>query len=126
MPTTSAVIGDILEAGWNIAREIPCHSYFPMDRALSVRPIADLVTRYYIRTTVSDRPGVLAQMATILGNLHISIASVIQKEADPRALTAELVITTHPSREKDVQQALKELEKLEVVREIGNLLRVEE
>ena len=126
MPTTSAVIGDILEVGWNIAREIPTNSFVSMDRAMSIRSISDLVTRYYIRTTVSDRSGVLAQMATILGNLQISIASVIQKEADPTAQTAELVITTHPSREKDVQQALKELEELEVVREIGNFLRVEE
>ena len=126
MPTTSAVMGDILEVGWNIARDIPPNSLVTMDRVMSIRPISDLVTRYYIRTTVSDRSGVLAQMATILGNLQISIASVIQKEDDPRAQTAELVITTHPSREKDVQQALKELEELEVVREIGNVLRVEE
>ena len=56
----------------------------------------------------------LAQMSSILGNLRISIASVIQKEADPSEGTAELVITTHPSLERDVQQALHELEKLEV------------
>ena len=126
MPTTSAVIGDILEVAGNIAREVPSHTFVPLDRTMSMRSISDLVTRYYIRTTVADHPGVLAQMATILGNLHISIASVIQKEADSGAQTAELVITTHLSREKDVQQALKELEGLEVVREIGNLLRVEE
>ena len=76
--------------------------------------------------TVEDRSGVLAQMAAILGSLRISIASVIQKEADPQAQTAELVITTHPSRERDVQQALEELATLEVVKEIGNVLRVEE
>jgi homoserine dehydrogenase len=126
MPTTSAVIGDILEVGWNIAREVPPTPFVSLDRTMAIRSISDLVTRYYIRTTVSDRPGVLAQMATILGDLQISIASVIQKEADPSAQTAELVITTHPSREKDMQQALKELEELEVVREIGNFLRVEE
>ena len=97
-----------------------------MDSETTTRSISDLVTRYYIRMTVEDRSGVLAQMAAILGSLRISIASVIQKEADPQAQTAELVITTHPSRERDVQQALEELEKLEVVKEIGNFLRVEE
>ena len=76
--------------------------------------------------TVADRPGVLAQMARILGDLQISIASVIQKEADSQAQTAEMVITTHPSREGNVQQALKSLEELDVVKEIGNFLRVEE
>ncbi|MBI4282569.1 MAG: homoserine dehydrogenase [Chloroflexi bacterium] len=126
MPTTSAVVGDILEAACNIARGFPPNTFVPLDRALTIRSISDLVTRYYIRTTVSDQAGVLAQMATVLGNLQISIASVIQKESDARAQTAELVITTHPSKERDVQQALKELERLEVVREIGNLLRVEE
>jgi homoserine dehydrogenase len=126
MPTTSAVMADILEAGWNIARGTTPNSFVTLDRAMSIRSISDLVTRYYIRTTVSDRSGVLAQMATILGNLQISIASVIQQEADHKEQTAELVITTHPSRERDVQQALKELAELEVVREIGNVLRVEE
>ena len=126
MPTTSAVIGDILEVASNLARELPTSISIHLDNVMTLRPISDLVTRYYIRATVSDRAGVMAQMATILGNLQISIASVIQKEADPRDNTAELVITTHPSLERDVQQALKELEELEVVREIGNFLRVEE
>ena len=126
MPTASAVMGDILEVAGNIARGRSYSNFVPLDRVMAIRSISDLVTRYYIRVTVADRAGVLGQMATVLGNLHISIASVIQQEADPRDQTAELVITTHPSRESDVQQALKELEKLEVVREIGNLLRVEE
>ncbi|MDA0987963.1 MAG: homoserine dehydrogenase [Chloroflexi bacterium] len=126
MPTTSAVVGNVLEAASNIARELPSSSLITLDRVMTLRSISDLVTRYYIRVTVSDQAGVLAQMAAILGNLQISIASVMQKEADHRDQTAELVITTHPSREKDVQQALKELEKLEMVREIGNFLRVEE
>ncbi|MDP6495326.1 MAG: homoserine dehydrogenase, partial [Dehalococcoidia bacterium] len=126
MPTTSAIMGDILEIAGNISKGLPGNSLVPLDRIMTVRSISDLVTRYYIRVTISDRAGVLAQMATVLGNLHISIASVIQQETDPNDQTAELVITTHPSREKDVQQALRELEKLEVVREIGNFLRVEE
>jgi homoserine dehydrogenase len=126
MPTASAVMGDILEVAGNIARGLPSSRSVTLDRVMTIRSISDLVTRYYIRVTVADRAGVLAQMATVLGNLNISIASVMQQETDPRDQTAELVITTHPSRERDVQQALQELEKLEVVREIGNLLRVEE
>ena len=126
MPTTSAVLGDVLEVAWGLAGANTPASSVPMDSETTTRSISDLVTRYYIRMTVEDRSGVLAQMATILGSLRISIASVIQKEADPQAQTAELVITTHPSRERDVQQALEELEKLEVVKEIGNFLRVEE
>ena len=126
MPTSSAVLGDILEIAWGMSGSTVPASAVPLDNETNLRPISDLVTRYYIRITAEDRSGVLAQMAAILGNLQISIASVIQKEADPQANTAELVITTHPSRERDVQEALQELEKLEVVKGIGNFLRVEE
>lgn len=126
MPTTSAIIGNVLEVASNIISNLPISDFAPLDRTMSLKSIADLSTRYYIRTTVTDRAGVLAQMATILGKLQISIASVIQKEVDPNDQTAELVITTHISRESDIQQAMKELEKLDVVREIGNFLRVEE
>lgn len=126
MPTTSAVLGDVLEIAWGMSGSTAPASTVPLDNETTHRSISDLVTRYYIRITAQDRSGVLAQMAAILGNLQISIASVIQKEADPQAQTAELVITTHPSRERDVQQALQELEKLDVVKEIGNFLRVEE
>ena len=126
MPTASAMVGDILEVASSIANELPAAGFLTLDREVSLCPISDLVTRYYIRATVLDRAGVLAQMAAILGNLQISIASVIQKEVGLNDGTAELVITTYPSQERDVQQALRELEKLDVVKEIGNLLRVEE
>ncbi|MCL0072661.1 ACT domain-containing protein [Dehalococcoidia bacterium] len=76
--------------------------------------------------TVADRPGVLAQITRVLGELLISISSVIQKEVDERAQSAEIVIMTHPARERAMQQAVSEMNKLEVVREISNLIRVED
>jgi homoserine dehydrogenase len=74
---------------------------------------------------VADRPGVLAQITKVLGDHRISISSVIQKEADSAAQTAEIVIMTHPAQEKAMQQALDELTHLAVVKEIGNFIRVE-
>ena len=62
----------------------------------------------------------------MFGDNEISIASAIQPESNDVTQTAELVIMTHPAREKDVQQALRELDKLDVVREISNFIRVEE
>ena len=50
----------------------------------------------------------------------------MQKESDPALQTAELVITTHISRERDVQQAMQGLEELHLVKQIDNVLRVEE
>ena len=81
---------------------------------------------YYIRLMVVDQPGVLASIARILGDARISIASVIQKEIHEASTDAELVIMTHEAREASVQDALKAVQHLPEVREIGNFIRVEE
>jgi homoserine dehydrogenase len=88
--------------------------------------MSDLKTRYYIRLTVADRPGVLAQISTILGEAEISISSVIQKETNVDAQTAELVIMTHEAREASMQGALAALDRLQSVESVGNFIRVEQ
>ena len=97
----------------------------PPTADLPLLPMADLMTRYYIRTEVADRPGVLAQIARCFGDNRVSIASVIQKETNEAAQTAEIVIMTHLAREADVQAAIRQAEALDVVAGIGNFLRVE-
>jgi len=87
--------------------------------------MSEIETRYYLRMNIADRPGVLAQITKVLGDHRISIASVIQKEADSATQTAEAVLMTHPAQEKAMQQALDELTHLAVVKEIGNFVRVE-
>jgi homoserine dehydrogenase len=87
--------------------------------------MGDIETRYYMRMSVADKAGVLAQISRILGDHAISISSVIQKETDPSTQIAEIVIMTHPAKEQAVQQALKEAERLAVVKEITNFVRVE-
>jgi len=125
LPTSGAVVADVLSAAHSLAHAgcEPIRS--PLRRGLSVKPMAELRTRYYLRVTVADRPGVLAQIANVLGRHQISIATVIQKEADEKAQTAELVITTHQAQEKAVQTALKKVAALDVVPEIGSFIRVE-
>jgi homoserine dehydrogenase len=125
LPTTSAVIADILDAAQSILggrRESP----EPVEAPARIVPIGELRTRYYIRLTVADHPGVLARIAAILGEASISISSVIQKEANEDARTAEIVIMTHEANESAMRKALTALERLPVVQEIGNFLRVEE
>ena len=132
-PTTSAVVGDLIEIARQAADSTPAGRppdpgpETPAEPAPNrVKSIDDLVCKYYLRLNVTDGPGVLAQIARILGEQDISIAAVLQKDTNPENRTAEIVITTHPSRESSVQKSLELLANLEVVREISGLLRIEE
>jgi homoserine dehydrogenase len=129
-PTTSAILGDVLDLARHQANQGPEDPHggarqFLLDRDLVIKPMASLITRYYLRLNVLDRPGVLAQIAQVLGDQEISIASVIQKDADPSAGTAEIVITTHPAQEAAIQQASGRCQQLEIVKEGYNLIRIE-
>ncbi len=124
-PTTSAVIADVLDAAQSVVGGRRA-SHASEEAPARIIPMSELETRYYIRLTVIDQPGVLAQIATKLGDAEISIASVIQKEADAASKTAELVIMTHEAREASMQEALQAVENLTAVQEIGNFIRVEE
>ncbi len=95
-------------------------------RELPVEPIDQLVTRYYVRLRVSDQPGVMARITTVLGVHRVSLASVIQKEVLQSGELAEIVIVTHEATEASVQAALVELDRLEAVYEIAALVRIEE
>ena len=126
LPTTSAVVADIVDISRKIVGKVKPPAALQLNEDVKVRPMSDLESRYYLRMAVADRPGVLAQISKVLGDLSISISSVIQKETDDLAHGAELVLMTHRAREASLQQALSALEGLEVVQEIGNMVRVEE
>ncbi|MBC8511959.1 MAG: homoserine dehydrogenase [Dehalococcoidia bacterium] len=123
--TSSAIVADIINIAQNINRGTSSAPKLPFASERTIKPMAEIETRYYVRMSVADRPGVLAQISKILGDHSISISSVIQKEADPSTQIAEIMIMTHPANEQEVQQALKEAEQLPVVKEISNFVRVE-
>ena len=125
-PTTSAIVGDLIEIARKPSGELMPAAVAPPEGYCRIKSIDDLRCKYYLRLNIADRPGVLAQIARILGEQNISIASVLQKDTDPIAKTAEIVITTHPALESAVQQSLKLASDLEVVQEISSLLRIEE
>ncbi len=125
-PTTSAVMGDIIETARLIRNGSMPVAARQSDGRPDFKPIDDLVTRYYIRLNVSDQPGVLAQIARVLGDGQISIASVLQKDSDAETQSAEIVIMTHPAREASVQQALDSIDKLPSVRRVSNMIRIAE
>ena len=126
MPTTSAVIADIVDIARNLAGNVVPPSPLKLSEDVRIRPMSDLETKYYLRLNVADRSGVLAQIASVLGDLDISIASFIQKQSDEVAQTAEIVLMTHRASEASMQKAIQRLEALEVVVNVGNMVRVEE
>lgn len=126
MPSTSAIMADVMEASRSIVQgSRPSPWRYTAD--IAMKTISDLTTRYYIRVEVSDRPGVLAEIARACGDNGVSIASVIQKETDDEAQTAEIVIMTHAAREADVQRSISQIEELkDDVHNVGSVLRVED
>ncbi|MGQ9546701.1 MAG: homoserine dehydrogenase [Dehalococcoidia bacterium] len=123
---SSAVVSDVLAIARNISRNIKDVPQARLDRRVTVKPMSKVKTRYYLRLNAPDRPGVLAQISKVLGDNSISISSVIQKESDPAAQTAIIVIMTYPAEEKAMQKAVGELKQLPVVNEVSNFIRVEE
>jgi homoserine dehydrogenase len=124
MPTGSAVAGDIIDICRNINHQslgrISC-TCFEDHRLI---PIGEVVSKYYVRMQVIDRPKVLSNTARVFGEHNVSIASVVQRETTQG--DAEIVWVTHPAREMDVRAALEEMTRLEVVHSISNLIRVED
>ena len=125
LATSSAVIADVISSARDIVLGISDRAAVKLDSEKNIIPMADIETQYYLRINVSDQPGVLARISTVFGDHLISISSVLQKEVDEETQTAEVVIMTHPAREKAMQQTLQKLERLDVVKEISNFIRVE-
>ncbi len=125
-PTANVVVSDAIYIAQSIALGTGMNPELLPDQPKQIVPMAEIETRYYVRMTINDRAGVLAQITAILGDLSISISSAIQKEADINSRTAEIVIMTHMAKEMAIQQAVERIEELEVVMEVSNLIRVED
>ncbi len=124
-PTSSAVVADLLDLSHAIVQGNRERKYWGPENEIPVLGLDDLETRYYLRVSVKDQPGVLAQIAQSLGNHNVSIAAVNQKEADEGEQTAELVVMTHRAREGAMRDALQEISALPVVARVNAFLRVE-
>jgi len=128
--TASAVVGDVvdlcrnMEAG--ISRRCAPLGYLDEKVAqLQIKPIGEIVSKYYIRFQALDRPGVLARIAGALGASGISIASMVQS-ARSASETVPIVIVTHEAREADVRRSLAEIDGFDVIREKSNFIRIED
>lgn len=119
MPTASAVVADMIDTavGRTSITFKTLELWSNRESRVTMRDFSKLPSRYYMRFTVEDRPGVLAQITGVLGQHNISIASVIQHEHDPEgdADTVPLVIMTHAAAEGDAAGATKEIDRLPCV-----------
>ncbi len=128
MPTASSVWADIVEISRRLAAG---HSAIAQDlpilgrSRLSLKPMDDVVSSYYLYVSALDQPAVLAQVAGILGKHKISIASVIQKMRQ-HAKAVPVVMMTHEAKEGSMQKALAEIDALSVVVHPTRMIRVEE
>lgn len=129
MPTASAVASDIVDISRNILFN-KANSNVPVihERHAGLRLIhtSELLSRFYLRFQVEDRPGVLGQIAGILGNHNISIESVIQKGRHIGGGEVPVVIMTHEVFEKDLLMALGEISKLGICKENPIFIRIAE
>jgi homoserine dehydrogenase len=121
-PTASAVMGDIFRIA---SGTVNSGSSIAAPEPFKIAPMSDHTCKYYLRLTASDRPGVLAGVAKVLGDADISINSILQKDTDAESVRADLVIMTHPAREANMQKAVSAINDLETVIRLDSLLRVE-
>jgi homoserine dehydrogenase len=130
-PTASAVVADLVDVVRTLTTDpdhrVP-HLAFQPD-AISNLPmlsIDDAQTAYYLRMLADDRPGVLAEVATILGDAGISIEAVVQPEPPRGASQAKLIMLSHPVRERQMNIALERIEALDSIGGKVTRIRVEQ
>jgi homoserine dehydrogenase len=117
MPTASAVVADIIDVA--VGNSATTFRHLRLKERSEVAPLIDkidnLVSRFYIRIMCKDQPGVIAQWSKILAEHQISISGALQHEGRGPENTVPVVITTHPTRQKNITAALEDMETLDVI-----------
>mgnify|MGYP002725510038 FL=1 len=117
-PTASAVVGDLVDVVRTLTSDpgnrVPHLAFQPHQLAqLPLRPISGISCAHYLRLTVRDEPGVLADVTRILGERRVSIRVISQKGFGDEHGLVPVVIVTHEAKEADVADAAKAIEALE-------------
>jgi homoserine dehydrogenase len=129
LPTGSAVVSDIIDICRNllagVAGRLPMLSA-PYVQEVPLIPAGERRGPYYLRFSVSDEPGVLGRIATVLGEKGVSLASVIQRPPRPEDPHATIVVFTHAARERDVLATVQWIDALRSTRAPTQVIRIEE
>ena len=128
LPTASAVVSDLADVartlmdGGKKTRNSSVTSACPV----TFRPMAEVESRYYLRLSLLDKPGVLGLVASVLGQHGISLASIVQKEPNRSGRHVSVVLLTHKALEKNVMEALRTLEERNALGSKPVSLRIED
>ena len=125
MPTASAVVADLVGIGLGSTPAVfkQLRTLPDQTQPAAILPFEELESRYYLRVTAKDAPGVMAAIATTLGKHQVSISAILQHEST-QSKHVPIVITTHLAREGAIAQALREIDALEVTQAPAICLRI--
>jgi len=125
-PTASSVVGDIIQIARNFNRENK-KSVFGCTCFINkpIKSMDDMENKFYALMEVKDMPGVLASIAKVFGGNNVSIESMIQKQTKESG-SAKIVFITHKVLNKDMFKSINEILKLDVVKKVLNVIRVED
>jgi homoserine dehydrogenase len=130
MPTASAVVGDLIDiVSGRAARTFQIQRLWPEDAPKPRLAGPEWIkSRYYLRFMIADRPGVLGQIAQVLGEHRVSIASVIQHDPGDEGPDGPvpLILMTHAVVDADLRAAISEIDRLSVVKAPSTCYGVEE
>ena len=125
-PTSSAILSDIIAISKNISQGSAADNDIAFKKDVAgLKKMEEIKIRYYIRFSAIDKPGVLAKISGILAKYRISIASVTQKERKAENVVP-IVMMTHEALERNMREALKEIDALDAVKKKSVRVRIEE
>jgi homoserine dehydrogenase len=123
--TASAVISDIIDIVRGNSN--PMLGYKKsLESGLKLLSKEEITSQYYLRLSVEDKKGVLAQITNLLSDLDISIEAIMQKPDDDQDKYSELLFVTHKCKERSIQEAITKLEQLSVVKNKIGMIRIEQ
>ena len=126
LPTGSAVVGDIVTI---VRNGVDAENSNPVVKnnlwKREILSMEDIESKYYVCATVVDEPGVLSKITSILGKNNVSLRSVIQK-GDEENGNVTIVLVTHKTNEKELNNSIKEITELKSVYKINNIIRIED
>lgn len=126
LPTGSAVVSDIVTiVRSNVDEENSTPVVMNNLWKREVADIGEVESKFYVRATVKDEPGVLGDITAILGKYQVSLRSVIQK-GDEEDGQVTIVLVTHKTLESELQSAIKEIKEIKSVSNIDNIIRIED